>query len=95
MTILSVLLLFPAIGCQPAADDKAESDAAATLPELQADLQLADDAMLDEYLAQYAPYEMFYDASGLPEDEMMDWGQVCPLSRTGVKSAHYAFLFFS
>lgn len=30
---------------------------------------IVEDALLDQYLAQYAPYEMFFDASGLPERE--------------------------
>ncbi|MDH3647978.1 MAG: hypothetical protein OER80_14555 [Gammaproteobacteria bacterium] len=63
--LLSALFLVAAIGCQPADEHDAKSDAAATRP----DVQLADDVMLDEYLAQYAPYEMFFDASGLPEEE--------------------------
>lgn len=65
MRILSAALLLLLVACQPDAEAPAMSDTDASY----ADVQLVDEATLDKFLAQYAPYEMFYDASALPDDE--------------------------
>ncbi|HNP34264.1 MAG TPA: hypothetical protein PKK10_00315 [Woeseiaceae bacterium] len=63
MRFLPVLFFFMLAACQPKTESPATPDTAAA----STGVQLADEATLDKYLAQYAPYEMFYDASHLPD----------------------------
>ncbi len=61
-----ILLLLTVLACnqgsQPAADQESRTGE-------QPMPSIVEDALLDQYLGQYAPYEMFFDASGLPEGE--------------------------
>lgn len=65
MRILSVfLLLLAVVACQQDQSAGLQQNADKT-----DSVNLADEATLDKYLAQYAPYKMHFDASGLPADE--------------------------
>lgn len=64
MRILTVLCLFFLVaGCAPPPEERRPANAA------KVSATHVSEAKLDEYLAQYAPYKMFYDASGLPAQE--------------------------
>ncbi|NNC76451.1 MAG: hypothetical protein HKN77_00730 [Woeseiaceae bacterium] len=65
MRIFFVLLLTAIAACQ-------QDQPATPSPETEtkpSNIQIVDVATLDKYLAQYAPYKMFFDASALPEQE--------------------------
>ncbi|MBT8130783.1 MAG: hypothetical protein KJO35_00825, partial [Gammaproteobacteria bacterium] len=68
MRLLSAVLMLVLAGCQ-ATDD---TPPAAVVSDTSPPLALASDSQLDALLAQYAPYEMFYDASALaPRDKAL------------------------
>lgn len=65
----ALVLLLVACGEPPAPSEESSGDASPdSWPEV-AGVPVAPEPVLDELLAQYAPYEMFFDASGLPDGE--------------------------
>jgi hypothetical protein len=63
-----IILLLSGLACGGPENADPNGDMAASGAAL-AELQLAEETKLDELLAQYVPFGMSYDASGLPADE--------------------------
>lgn len=64
------LLLLTLVACgQQTAEQKAEHQEAES-KDAELSFSVADEATLDKLLAQYAPYQMHYDASGLPAQDV-------------------------